>query len=195
MCPLWTSTAGEKLNHRTDFKCNTCRLSSRLCFLLIKGEVFERHQDVFWTAGRHQAVCVDFAEPDKMIHFHFCVVWVWVFTVSCSAAVRPYTEEAYTDDTMTVHQVPIFGEFRSVSYFLILTSASESVSNRELIVTLQLSQRITAGSTPPGRAAPLEVPPLQRKTTFTSTAAETVQEVQVSPRTSLSGNSCLGLVF
>uniref|UniRef100_A0A4W6CWF6 Zinc phosphodiesterase ELAC protein 2 n=1 Tax=Lates calcarifer TaxID=8187 RepID=A0A4W6CWF6_LATCA len=50
---------------------------------------------------------------------------------------------------MTVHQVPIFGEFRSVSYFLILTSASESVSNRELIVTLQLSQRITAG-TPPG---------------------------------------------
>uniref|UniRef100_A0A4W6FHS4 Zinc phosphodiesterase ELAC protein 2 n=1 Tax=Lates calcarifer TaxID=8187 RepID=A0A4W6FHS4_LATCA len=52
-------------------------------------------------------------------------------------SVRPYTEEAYTDDTMTVHQVPIFGEFRSVSYFLILTSASESVSNRELIVTLQ----------------------------------------------------------
>uniref|UniRef100_A0A4W6FJ50 Zinc phosphodiesterase ELAC protein 2 n=1 Tax=Lates calcarifer TaxID=8187 RepID=A0A4W6FJ50_LATCA len=65
-------------------------------------------------------------------------------------SVRPYTEEAYTDDTMTVHQVPIFGEFRSVSYFLILTSASESVSNRELIVTLQLSQRITAGNTPPG---------------------------------------------
>uniref|UniRef100_A0A4W6FK45 Zinc phosphodiesterase ELAC protein 2 n=1 Tax=Lates calcarifer TaxID=8187 RepID=A0A4W6FK45_LATCA len=28
-------------------------------------------------------------------------------------SVRPYTEEAYTDDTMTVHQVPIFGEKHS----------------------------------------------------------------------------------
>uniref|UniRef100_A0A7N8WLQ1 Zinc phosphodiesterase ELAC protein 2 n=1 Tax=Mastacembelus armatus TaxID=205130 RepID=A0A7N8WLQ1_9TELE len=31
--------------------------------------------------------------------------------------VRPYTEETYTDDTMTVYQVPIFGEIR-YSYFL-----------------------------------------------------------------------------
>uniref|UniRef100_A0A4W6FJ99 Zinc phosphodiesterase ELAC protein 2 n=1 Tax=Lates calcarifer TaxID=8187 RepID=A0A4W6FJ99_LATCA len=85
-------------------------------------------------------------------------------------SVRPYTEEAYTDDTMTVHQVPIFGEFRSVSYFLILTSASESVSNRELIVTLQLSQRITAGNTPPGRAAPLELHP--KKGNFLVTQAK-----------------------
>lgn len=28
------------------------------------------------------------------------------------AAVRPYTEEKYQDETMTVFQVPIFGEFR-----------------------------------------------------------------------------------
>lgn len=28
------------------------------------------------------------------------------------AAVRPYTDEPYADNTMTVHQVPIFGEFR-----------------------------------------------------------------------------------
>uniref|UniRef100_A0A671X356 Zinc phosphodiesterase ELAC protein 2 n=1 Tax=Sparus aurata TaxID=8175 RepID=A0A671X356_SPAAU len=27
-------------------------------------------------------------------------------------SVRPYTEEAYSDDTMTVYQVPIFGEFK-----------------------------------------------------------------------------------
>uniref|UniRef100_A0A3Q3MPY6 Zinc phosphodiesterase ELAC protein 2 n=1 Tax=Mastacembelus armatus TaxID=205130 RepID=A0A3Q3MPY6_9TELE len=32
-------------------------------------------------------------------------------------SVRPYTEETYTDDTMTVYQVPIFGEIR-YSYFL-----------------------------------------------------------------------------
>lgn len=26
-------------------------------------------------------------------------------------AVRPYTEKQYTDDTMTVSQIPIFGEY------------------------------------------------------------------------------------
>uniref|UniRef100_A0A4W6FHB1 Zinc phosphodiesterase ELAC protein 2 n=1 Tax=Lates calcarifer TaxID=8187 RepID=A0A4W6FHB1_LATCA len=61
-------------------------------------------------------------------------------------SVRPYTEEAYTDDTMTVHQVPIFGEFRSqppskslqepVSLgTLVLDSFSKSSRDASLVVS------------------------------------------------------------
>uniref|UniRef100_A0A3Q3XPF4 Zinc phosphodiesterase ELAC protein 2 n=1 Tax=Mola mola TaxID=94237 RepID=A0A3Q3XPF4_MOLML len=41
--------------------------------------------------------------PPQLVRLTECLLF---------AAVRPYTDEPYADNTMTVHQVPIFGEFR-----------------------------------------------------------------------------------
>lgn len=45
----------------------------------------------------------------SFLHGHSCL---YDFLCCILTAVRPYTEETYVDDTMTVYQVPIFGEFK-----------------------------------------------------------------------------------
>lgn len=91
---------------------------------------------------------------------------------------RPYTEEAYSDDTMTVYQVPIFGEFKH-SCSGVLDSFLLSEFHRLFSVfTLQLSR--AAGR---AGAARLEVPPPPGRTTPSLTATE---EVQVSREIHLS---------
>lgn len=67
-----------------------------------------------------------------------CVCWTWdkciilvlrLCDIHCVVpAVRPYTEETYSDDTMTVYQVPIFGGFVSwLLLFLFLNLRKEFV--------------------------------------------------------------------
>lgn len=56
-----------------------------------------------------------------MLLIEIMIFILFVLTVVLTiAAVRPYTEEAYEDDTMTVYQVPLFGESRCSSEFYLI---------------------------------------------------------------------------
>lgn len=130
VCSLWTSTAGEKLYHMVETQLEEFFLEHviilylpSLCpFLSIEGELPSCHQVVFWAAGRHQAVYVVFMFELKRT---YGCIFVFFMIFCMRAAVRPYTAETYVDETMTVYQVPLFGEsidslciFRRILVFL-----------------------------------------------------------------------------
>lgn len=66
MCPLWTSTAGETPTNSAAIFVYACGTNmptftdvlTPVSSVLIKGELPDGHQDVFWTTGRHEAVYV-----------------------------------------------------------------------------------------------------------------------------------------
>lgn len=75
------------------------------------------------------------------------------------AAVRPYNEETFTDDTMTVHQVPLFGQFKPFFFSFKSPFLSwEGFHSRMIDCSLQQSQEETEGS----RAAAARVPRKER---------------------------------
>lgn len=55
----------------------------------------------------------------SVLFFLFRILLVWFFTVILTA-VRPYTEQPYSDETMTIYQVPIFCELIRPAHLCIL---------------------------------------------------------------------------
>lgn len=125
VCSLWTSTAGEKLDQTVQTRLEELLMwKDSLYICSLPFFFFSNHRRIIWMPS---SLSLDHWRTSS------CVCWTWdkciilvlrLCDIHCVVpAVRPYTEETYSDDTMTVYQVPIFGGFVSwLLFFYSLTS-------------------------------------------------------------------------